>query len=394
MPPVTEVSSHHRLRVLLVEDDEGDALLVQEYLDLSGASCDVHWVTEIRMLAEVHDRFDCVVLDLHLPDAHGVEALLAVQEVQPAPVVVLTGLDDEATGLQAVAAGAEDYLVKGSIDASSLSRAVRFAIERRRADDATLRLAEAEWREQRNLRLARGLFPRPLVDDPRLAWTVRYRPGGGGSLLGGDFFDAIESADGRVHVVIGDVAGHGPDEAALGVALRNGWRSLVLAGLEPGQVLVSLEALLRSETEEFTFATACQLSIDPDRRHADVVLAGHPPPLLLGSPGAEEVGTGRRGVPLGMSDGGGWGADRIDLPETWTLVLYTDGLVEGRDPDGPDGRWGVEGLVAALGSTRPGPTEAAGLLDDLIHRAEALNGGELTDDVAVMLLHCLPADDG
>ena len=101
----------------------------------------------------------------------------------------------------------------------------------------------------------------------------------------------------------------------------------------------------------------------------------------------------RRGVPLGMSDGRGWEADRIDLPETWSLMLYTDGIVEGRDPHGPDGRWGVEGLVEALGSTRLAPAETPDLLDGLIRRAEELNGGELTDDVAVLLLHCDPVSD-
>ena len=81
-----------------------------------------------------------------------------------------------------------------------------------------------------NARLARGLLPSPLIFDPRLTVATRYRPGGGQLQLGGDFYDLIETPDGWLHALVGDVCGRGPDEAALGVCLRVAWRTMVLAG--------------------------------------------------------------------------------------------------------------------------------------------------------------------
>src|SRR5690606_18080372 len=110
-----------------------------------------------------------------------------------------------------------DYLVKGEVDGALLARSIRYAFERRRADDAARAMYEAELRAQENARLERGLLPRPVLRDKNVDVVVRYRPGGRRMLLGGDFYDAVETADGVLRVMIGDVCGHGPDEAALGV---------------------------------------------------------------------------------------------------------------------------------------------------------------------------------
>jgi hypothetical protein len=96
------------------------------------------------------------------------------------------------------------------------------------------------------------------------------------------FFDALELPDGAVATLIGDVTGHGPAEAAVGVALRAAWRALILAGHGPGDVLDRLDRVLVSNrTSEEIFATVCCLWVSPDRRRVVVGLAGHPPPLLV-----------------------------------------------------------------------------------------------------------------
>ena len=82
--------------------------------------------------------------------------------------------------------------------------------------------------------------------------------------------------------MIGDVCGHGPDEAALGVELRIAWRTLTLAGVSGSRLLGILQQVLECErpTDEI-FATVCAVDIAPDGRVATAYLAGHPPPLLL-----------------------------------------------------------------------------------------------------------------
>lgn len=108
-----------------------------------------------------------------------------------------------------------------------------------------------------------------------------YRSGRRRSLLGGDFFDAVLGPDGTVHAIIGDVCGHGPDEAALGALLRVSWRALVLAGVDEPQVLPKLQQVLVSERHEATlFTTACTVSFAPGDGVL-VRLAGHPPPVAL-----------------------------------------------------------------------------------------------------------------
>src|SRR3954471_7638665 len=210
------------IRILLVEDDDGDALLVEELLHVSGAQVEiVRAQTLAGARREKLEQIDCVLLDLDLPDAHGLAALHRLKSDRAdLSVLVLTGFDDERRGIEAVGAGAQDYLVKGQIDGQGLARAVRYAVERRRADEAGRQLAVARLHAEENARLERGLLPAPLVSDPGLALSAHYRPGRRRALLGGDFYDAVEDAGGAVHAVIGDVSGHGPDAAALGVCLR------------------------------------------------------------------------------------------------------------------------------------------------------------------------------
>src|SRR6478609_1162884 len=174
-------------RILLVEDDDGDALLVEELLDISGAHVEI---TRAGTLADALrtdlQTIDCVLLDLDLPDAQGLSALHRLKtDRTDLAVLVLTGLDDDQRGNEAVGAGAQDYLVKGQIDGQSLARAVRYAVERQSAD-------EARQQAEENARLERGLLPAPLVNDPRLALTAHYRPGRRRALLGGDFYDAVQ----------------------------------------------------------------------------------------------------------------------------------------------------------------------------------------------------------
>jgi len=136
--------------ILVVEDDPGDARLVLEML----ADADFGLPTElVATLAEARRRLrqpvSCVLLDLGLPDSTGLETVVAVlNEAPEAAVVVLTGLAEEQAGSQAVAAGAQDYLVKGRVDAAMLAHATRYAIERKQAELARI----AATGQQRSVR--------------------------------------------------------------------------------------------------------------------------------------------------------------------------------------------------------------------------------------------------
>ena len=381
--------------VLLIEDDDGDALLVREYLADASAPVSLDRVRSITEAKPLLSAVACVLLDLDLPDAHQLQGVRWLQENVPhVAVVVLTALADEHLGAEAVRAGAQDYLVKGQVDGELLNRVIRYAVERRRFEEMQRQLREAQIYAWENARLERGLLPSPLLSDPRLTVATRYRPGGGQMLLGGDFFDVVEGADGWVHAVIGDVCGRGPEEAALGVCLRVAWRTRVLAGRPMAEVLSAVQQVLEHERhEERLFTTLCMVSVAPDRAHARLHLAGHPPPLLLAPGGVTEL-RAPVSAPPGIAHLEDWPVSEVALGEAWTLLMYTDGLIEGRIGAGPE-RLGSDGLTEIiekyLHATRPAePWERRPrderLLDALVDRVRELNGGDLDDDLAVLAL--------
>ncbi|HEY8480203.1 MAG TPA: SpoIIE family protein phosphatase [Spirillospora sp.] len=395
-----------RIALLLIDHDPAEVLLVEQMLTESGVDAEITVAHDLDSARRAMTRrTQCIIVDLSAPGIDRIEGLRQVLAFSgSAAVVVLTGIDDVQLGVRAVAAGAEDYLVKQQVDAPLLARAIRYAIERKRSEETERRLVEARILGRENARLERGLLPVPLIDDPALRHHTRYRPGRRRALLGGDFFDTVQTEDGAVHVVIGDVCGHGPDEAALGVQLRMAWRTLVLAGHTGGELLGILDTVLGHERRSAEiFTTLCMVTIAPSRRTARMHLAGHPAPLLFrGAPEDDECDRlgGRDGggdvevtaLPehglgpaLGLVPGAEWPAAEVDLGESWALMLYTDGLIEGRVGPGPD-RLGTDGLVELARAARGRGATGRGLIDEIVTEVERLNGDALTDDLAVLLL--------
>ncbi len=392
------VTTGSRLGVLLVEDDDDDALIVEDLLQDEGAAVDlVRGRTLAEGLALLPGEVGCVLLDLHLPDSSGLESVQRLRDAAPwIAVIVLTGLDDEAAGERAVQAGAQDYLVKGKVSGPLLARAIRYAVGRRHAEDVLAQLRVAEVRANENARLERALVPHPILSSPYVWVASRYLPGRRRALIGGDFFDLVEiPADGDrahtgpLHVVMGDVSGRGPDEAALGAGLRIAWRALTLSGAAADGVLHTLQQMIEAERQEIgTFATLCTLEVDPVTRTLCQRRAGHPAPLLVADGEVRSLPLDDGGPPIGMFRAAEWPANRFRLPEDWAVLLYTDGLIEGRD--GADGLLGEEGLrllIADLITSTPGwRADPSGLLRAIVEEAQRRHGEPFSDDVALLAL--------
>jgi len=142
------------VHILLVEDNQADARLLQLLLEELG-SFPSRWThaqrlsQAIKQLSESHP--DVVLLDLSLPDGHGLNTLTQLQSHgSHLPIIVITGTDDETTALNAMHAGAQDYLVKGRIDGELLRRTLRYSIERKQAEE-TLRKQAETLQEQAEL---------------------------------------------------------------------------------------------------------------------------------------------------------------------------------------------------------------------------------------------------
>ncbi|MGW5118202.1 SpoIIE family protein phosphatase [Streptomyces noursei] len=315
-------------------------------------------------------------------------ALRAVLRMAPAQaVLVLTCETDAERAAEAVRVGAQDYLFRDELDGKVLSRAVRYAVERKRADLAQRQLTESRLRAQENARLERGLLPTPLLDGSELRFAACYRPGRSRALLGGDFYDTVRTPDGTVHAMIGDVCGHGPDEAALGVELRIAWRALTFAGLYGDELLATLQKVLENErSDDEIFATLCTVDISEDGHRAGVCLAGHPAPLLARAGEQPELLPYEFGGPaLGLLPEARWPRRQVELGAAWSLLMYTDGLIEGRIGEGT-ARLGQDGMTELVARQMASGLTGDELLEASVREVRALNGGELTDDVAVLLL--------
>ncbi|GGX99019.1 PP2C family protein-serine/threonine phosphatase [Streptomyces minutiscleroticus] len=388
------------LTLLVIEDDPAGALSVPAMLDAAGKPIRVR---SARNLTEAErlltDDVHCILLDLALPvpgraaeggdgEQDELAALKHVLRLAPRhAVLALTASGDAEAGADAVREGAQDYLFRDELDGRLLSRAIRYAVARKRSDTAERRLTESRLRAQENARLERGLLPTPLLEGSSLRFAARYRPGRSRALLGGDFYDTVRTPDGTVHAMIGDVCGHGPDEAALGVELRIAWRALTFAGLCGDELLSTLQRVLEHEREsEEIFATLCTVDIAPDGRSAGLCLAGHPSPLLA-RPGvpARLLPCEDNGPALGLLEGARWPRQEVELGGAWSLMLYTDGLIEGHVGEGNE-RLGQDGMVEVVRRRLAQGLRGEELLQATVDEVRELGGGELTDDVAVLLL--------
>ncbi|MFD7118679.1 PP2C family protein-serine/threonine phosphatase [Streptomyces sp. NPDC059922] len=391
--PAAETSKGGDLVLLVIEDDPTGIFTAPELPEGTGTRLRIRTarnLTEAERL--LTDDIHCILVDLALPGTDDGDELAPLKDVlRLAPrhaVLALAAEGDAERAAAAVRVGAQDYLFRDELDGRLLSRAIRYAVERKRADIAHRQLTESRLRAQENARLERGLLPTPLLQGSDLSFAAHYRPGRSRALLGGDFYDTVRTPDGTVHAMIGDVCGHGPDEAALGVELRIAWRALTLAGLCGDQLLSTLQQVLEHEREsEEIFATLCTVDITPDGRRAGLCLAGHPSPLVTRRGRAAQLLPYEEGGPaLGLLPRARWPRRQVELGGSWSLMMYTDGLIEGRIGPGAKQRLGQEGMVEVINSQLADGLSGDDLLEAAVARARELNGGELTDDVAVLLL--------
>jgi serine phosphatase RsbU (regulator of sigma subunit) len=220
-------------------------------------------------------------------------------------------------------------------------------------------------------------------------------PGEERMLLGGDFVDAVELDSGALAVIVGDVTGHGPDAAALGANLRAAWRALALGGTDPIEIVHRLDGVLARESsvpaiaeqsgvDIATLATLCCGYLLPHEQQARLVLAGHPPPLVIGA-GATALDA-RPGLPLGVSTDAERSLVSIDLAGTRGVLFYTDGLVEGRASPGSAERYGIDRLARRVTRVAGGGSLDGNLPRTILAEAEVANGGPFADDVTILLV--------
>jgi phosphoserine phosphatase RsbU/P len=393
------------LTVLLIEDNAIDARLIQ--IMLSEAGSGLFELEHADRLASGLKRLSqgdvgMVLLDLSLPDSHGLSTFERVHHFAPrVPIIVMSGLDDQTVAVNAVHEGAQDYLVKGQVSGQLLVRAMRYAIERKRtaeqlavyADELRQRNAQMEAdfnmaREIQQVFLPRQypVFPRGVAaEQSALRFTHRYLPA---AAVGGDFFNIFPITDTVAGVFICDVMGHGMRAALVTAVMRGLVEQLMPAANDPGQFLTAINHslyVILQQTEEPLLATAVYLTLDLAERQLRFANAGHPSPLRIcrQNTSAEPLKyyDASHGPALGLFENSVYPVGHCPLECDDVVIGYTDGVYE--VPGANSEEFGQERLLRAV---RQRLTLSAGELFDqvLAEVKEFSSEKEFEDDVCLI----------
>ena len=230
-------------------------------------------------------------------------------------------------------------------------------------------------------RIQQGLFPRQFPQMPGYDLAARCQPA---RETGGDFFDFIELSDGRVGMVIADVAGKGMPAALLMANARSTWRAEARLAYGPAETLRRANRSVYRDINSNSFVTFLYAILSPDERQICFAGAGHPLPLVYNGMGIREVEV--YGLPLGLTRDATYDEVAVSLEPGDTVYLYTDGVTEVLNSSRE--LFGVEGLMAML--QHEAHHGAAGLIEKTWSAASAFGGeNSQADDMTVMVLKTL-----
>jgi PAS domain-containing protein len=272
--------------------------------------------------------------------------------------------------VQVVKLGDDGYLA-ASRDMTEVV-AAEMALEESRRADAVERVAIDL--------LQQVALPERLPEVDQLRLGAVYLPSDRDSPVGGDWYDAFELPDGRIGLVLGDIAGHGRDSAVDMVRLRTLVAMQAADGSAPDLVLNRTNEALMKMGRPGGFATCVYMVIDPTSGEVTWTRAGHPPPLHLHAGGAvllEELG----GPPLGVLGGQRYEHSSLQCQSGDTLVVFTDGLIERRHRSIDDGIARLEVLATQLDASDPT------LFSEAVAFAMFQGGERREDDLCVVTCH-------
>jgi PAS domain S-box-containing protein len=255
--------------------------------------------------------------------------------------------------------------------AERLARRAGTAVENARLYTERTRIAHT---------LQRALLPESLPAIPGVEVAARYCAAGELNDVGGDFYDVFDHGTDRWMLVIGDVCGKGPRAAGVTALARHTLRAAAMSEQSPAEMLATLHRALRRQPVGADLCTVCLVTMEQTLGGArlTVALAGHPPPLLIGSDG-DVILVGEHGTLLGVLDPIDVGLTRIEIEPGDTLLLYTDGL-----PDA--GIAGAQlGEAKMIELCRGAPRDSLEGMLEYIERAAVDHAeGSLRDDLALL----------
>ena len=376
--------------------DELLAELVERVLEALGAD---------RAVLVLSDEEEVVVAEalvgeepeIHHTDRSAVDGVAERVAEARAPVTIEdvpgAGLDEillgDVTSLAAVPLTAAGVVI-GSLHVGTTGRRrfdgeaidlLRLAADRAGLAVARTRLFERERRIAHELQ--RALLPKHLPDIPGVTMCARYEPGADGTVVGGDWYDAVALPGGRVAVAIGDVVGRGVEAAATMGQLRSALRAFFTDAVNTGTTADRLNRFALG-LRETTMTTVVLAILEPATGILRYANAGHPPPIIVSPDGSARLLEGERSPPLAVVHAPAYPEHTAQMEPGSTLILYTDGLVE-RPQEILDE--GLDRLLAAAEEEEVGDVDA--LCDRLLQAGPGAHPARC-DDVTLLAVHAEP----
>ncbi|HMC77735.1 MAG TPA: SpoIIE family protein phosphatase [Vicinamibacterales bacterium] len=366
---------------VLVADDQPDVLEALRWL-LTGEGYEPEFVSSTdAVLERLRERsFDLLLMDLNYSrdTTSGREGLELIPKVRALdgslPIVVMTGWGSVDTAVEAMRHGARSFVQKPWEDITLLEILQREIEEAQ----ATKRSDARQKREFEDARLIqRGLLPTTTPQLAGLRLASSWQPANG---VGGDCFDMLTFGTGAMGVYIADVAGKGVPAALLMSNLQAAVRAFAQEGAAPGSVCTSVNRLLCRNMASGRFVTFCYTRIDVAAGKLTYANAGHNPPLLVRANGTIDL-LPPGGTVLGVFAESTYEQGDFALHAGDRLVLYTDGITEGRNAAGDE--FGEEGLSAS--ASRHRALGADDMLAAMLQDVETFNGGVYEDDATLIV---------
>jgi sigma-B regulation protein RsbU (phosphoserine phosphatase) len=366
---------------VLVADDQPDVLEALRWL-LTGEGYEPEFVSSTdAVLERLRERsFDLLLMDLNYSrdttsGREGLELIPHVRAHDPSlPIVVMTGWGSVDTAVEAMRLGAKSFVQKPWEDVTLLE------IVQREIEDAqaSKRRDAKHQREFEDARLIqRGLLPAAMPQTSGVSLASSWQPANG---VGGDCFDALVFAAGGVGLTIADVAGKGVPAALLMSNLQAAVRAFAQEGAAPGSVCTSVNRLLCRNMASGRFVTFCYVRIDTTARRLTYANAGHNPPLLVRGNGSIDS-LAPSGTVLGVFAESAYEQGDFTIAAGDRLILYTDGITEGRNAAGDE--FGEDRLGELASRHRALPAEE--MLAAMLKEIEAFNGGVYEDDATLIV---------
>ena len=377
-------------RVLVVDDDEGNREMLAKRLVREGLSVEMVPDGFEALAALGTKEFDVVLLDVMMPLLDGYEVLRQAKEnpaTRDVPVIMISALDEIASVIRCIEAGAEDYLPK-PFDPTLLRARLSACLEKKRLRDAEQRYLQEIEIAQRRLqgeldeaaRYVRSIIPAPQQGPPKTDW--KYTPS---TELGGDAFGYHWIDSGHFAIYLLDVCGHGVGPALLSVAAMNVLRSASLPNTDfrdPAAVLAGLNKAFPMERQNNMYFTIWYGVYHSPTRTLRYASGGHPPALLfLPSKAGGHVSKRLQtpGLIVGVMPDSEYSSGLVELPSGAVLALFSDGCYEVRDASGEMPTF--EGFEDFM--TRHAPGE--GGLERLQEWVRTRHGdGPLDDDFSIL----------